>query len=101
MSSIITLHLIFETWSLPGPGPLPFWLGWLASETQRFFYLAYPPALGLWMLQYLISVGAGDLNSGLDSWTLPVVSSPHPLCYGTFLDSLFIISAEVVFCLFV
>lgn len=53
------------------------------------------------MLQYLISVGAGGLNSGLDSYTLPVVSSPRPLCHGTFLDSLFIIPAEVVLCLFV
>lgn len=49
------------------------------------------------MLLYLISVGAGGLTSGLDSCTLPIVSSPRPLCCGTFLDSLFITPAEKFF----
>lgn len=79
--SVIILHLIFETWSLPGPGPLPFWLGWLASETQRFFCLAYPSSR---IMNATVPNFSRCWGSKLRSWFLHFaccVISPPPMLW--------------------
>lgn len=101
--NIKCLHLSFSTLFLRPGLFLALALAFLARLASQwdpdFLWCPYSPALRLWMPQYRILVGAGDPNLGLDSCTassLPVLPSPHPLYYGTFLDSVSVISAEVV-----